>query len=296
MKRILVPFDGSRHAVRAIDAALELAKSNGSELRLVTVAERQRITEAVWWETYMGNLRAELEKARVEIAQGEAPVPETSAGLVEGEVVDAILTEARRWKADLIVMGTHGLGGLARAWLGSVADALVAETDVPVMLVRPDDNGLDQKLDFAPRLVAVTLDGSAFAEEALGPAIDLAGSFGSTLLLIHVVSYPAQVSTYLPDTVIDNTHFVEEGVEAGNAYLAGIEERLEVTGQQVETKVVVSPRPAIGVLDAAAEAGADLVVTASHRRRGPARWLLGGVADKIIRGGHTPVVVVPGRE
>lgn len=295
MKRILVPFDGSRHAARALDAALEVAKSNASELRLVTVAERQRITEATWWETYMGNLRAELEKARSEIRRGDEPVPETSVGLLEGEVVDAILEEARRWGADLVVMGTHGLGGLARAWMGSVADALVAETDVPVMLVRPDDNG-DQKVGFAPQLVAVTLDGSDFAEGALGPATDIAGFFGAKLMLIHVVSYPAQVSTYLPDTVTDNTDFIAKRVEAGNAYLEGIEEKLELTGQQVETKVVVSARPAIGVLDATAEVGADLVVTASHRRRGPARWLLGGVADKIIRGGHTPVVVVPGRE
>ncbi|MEM7416126.1 MAG: universal stress protein [Gemmatimonadota bacterium] len=294
MKRILVPLDTSPFAERARPAALSLAAASGAQVRLVAVAERQRITEALFWETYTGRLDAYLANVLDRVKEMDPPVEDVSTTLLEGaDISDTLLQEARVWGADLIVMTTHGYGGVSRAWLGSVTDALLGDSHVPALVIRPPDDPSADPVVFIPDPIAVTLDGTSFAEHALSPAIEWARLFDSRLLLTHVVAYPAQVSAYLPDTVTDNSDFVAATEGHARSYLGGVEGRLEAAMDHVESKVLVSSTPAHGVLDAVAESGAQLIVTASHGRRGLARWILGGVTDKIIRGGNTPVLVVP---
>lgn len=297
MNRILVPLDTSPFAERALPAALTLAAATGAEVRLLAVAERQRITEALFWETYMGRLDSYLANVLDRVKDTDPPVEEVSTKLLEGsEISETILEEAGEWEADLIVMTTHGYGGLSRAWLGSVADALLGQAEIPTLVIRPPEDPSADPTVFNPDPIVVTLDGTPFAEVAVGVAMEWASLFDSALLLTHVVAYPAQVSAYLPDTVSDNSEFVAATEAHARSYLDGIEGRLSAAVDQVESKVLVSTTPAQGVLDAVASSGAQLIVTASHGRRGLARWVLGGVTDKIIRGGHTPVLVVPAKE
>lgn len=295
MKKILVPVDGSQFAERALGVALGIAGKTGAEVRLAMVAERQRLTEAVWWETYMAGHQTYLDGLLASLDPASDPGVDVSSTLLEGEVVECLLDESAEWRADLVVICTHGHGGLSRAWLGSVADALVHESAVPVLLVRPPDEDSSPQERFVPTRIAVTLDGSTFAEAALGPAVELAKATGAGLALVNVVSFPAQVSSYLPDTTVDNNEFIAAAEIDGRSYLGKLTGPLEVEVGSVETRVLVSTGAARGVLEAVGEVGADLIVTASHARRGVSRWVLGSVADKIVRGGSTPVMVVPQR-
>lgn len=294
MKRILVPLDTSPFAERALPAALSLAAAGGAEVRLVAVAERQRITEALFWETYMGRLDTYLANVLDRVKEMDPPIEQISTKLLEGaEISDTVLDEAQEWGADLIVMTTHGYGGVSRAWLGSVTDAILGDTHIPTLVIRPPEDPSTDPVVFSPDPIAVTLDGTPFAEHALSTAMEWARLFDSGLLLTHVVAYPAQVSAYLPDTVSDNSDFIAATEGHARSYLEGVEGRLRAAMDNVESKVLVSSTPAHGVLDAVAQSGSQLIVTASHGRRGLARWVLGGVTDKIIRGGHTPVLVIP---
>src|SRR5207253_5755743 len=100
----------------------------------------------------------------------------------EGPAADVIYAQAAASRASLIVMSTHGHGGLGRWLYGSVADEVLRRVPVPVLLVSAV---CTQTLaDDQPLRVVVPLDGSDLAEEALGPARDLAVTLGSALLLL----------------------------------------------------------------------------------------------------------------
>lgn len=143
-KRILVPVDGSRTAERGLKEALRLARGQKARLHLVHVMDGHLLALAGAHGAAIGDMLPALEKssrrlldkalARVR-AQGVA----CSSALLEtfaGPVAPPILREARKWRAELIVIGTHGRRGLRRAVMGSDAEEIVRTASVPVLLVR----------------------------------------------------------------------------------------------------------------------------------------------------------------
>ncbi|NIR41418.1 MAG: universal stress protein, partial [Actinobacteria bacterium] len=140
--------------------------------------------------------------------------------------------------------------------------------------------------------VVVPLDGSHFAEAAIQPALELSALFEASVTLLKAVSYPVMISSYLPDTVEQNQAFIRQAEEEARDYLDLIRARVGHGSTTIELEVLVSPRPAAGVLEHVGESGADLVVMASHARHGLARLVIGSIADKVVRGSKTPVLIV----
>jgi nucleotide-binding universal stress UspA family protein len=142
-RRILVPVDGSATAARGMKEAIRLARENRARLRLLYVVEENAAFTAPEIGANIGPLLDALKAAgrkalaRIErSARAAGARPETA--LVEefgGRVADAIVAQAKRWRADLVVMGTHGRRGLQRALIGSDAELVVRYSPVPVLLV-----------------------------------------------------------------------------------------------------------------------------------------------------------------
>ncbi|MGQ0750238.1 MAG: universal stress protein [Betaproteobacteria bacterium] len=141
-KRIFVPVDGSNTSARGLREALKLARRPGARLRLLHVIDESvlALTPEVGVVDISGSLIAEgkktLKKAR---ALAERHGIKTDTVMLEnfsGRVADVILAEARKWRADVIVMGTHGRRGISHMLLGSDAEAVVRGATVPVLLVR----------------------------------------------------------------------------------------------------------------------------------------------------------------
>jgi nucleotide-binding universal stress UspA family protein len=143
-KRILVPIDGSKTAALGLREAIRLAKDQGAALRVIHVVDKMAIigvTEAGMnprpvlaklarsGRAVLGEARRSAKKLGVQ-ADTELFEPVTK------RVADAVLREAKRWRADLIVMGTHGRRGMPRLVLGSDAEQVVRLAQVPVLLVR----------------------------------------------------------------------------------------------------------------------------------------------------------------
>jgi nucleotide-binding universal stress UspA family protein len=140
--RILVAIDGSEASTRALDEAVRLAGNQHSRLRLVHVVdtfclyrggegERAPEVEEAWREAG----RKVLEQARVLASQSAIEV-ETALHCTNGtRVSEEIVEDARKWGADLIVMGTHGRRGLNRLLLGSVAEGVARISPISVLLV-----------------------------------------------------------------------------------------------------------------------------------------------------------------
>lgn len=139
--RILVPLDGSACADHAMDVALSLAKSEGSELVFCSVVDPIVICGTTPPSPAVDLLLtdAETEARRlVTTAQKRAH----AAGLKargetrKGVPYDEILHAVEHVKADAIVMGTHGRTGLRRLFLGSVAESVLRDASCPVIVVR----------------------------------------------------------------------------------------------------------------------------------------------------------------
>jgi nucleotide-binding universal stress UspA family protein len=143
-ERILVPVDGSEPSNRGLQEAIRLAKALGGELRLVHIVDDSAlalnpetgIAAAPLVADFAQAGKSILEEAR-SMAQAEGIDP--TVALHEnfsGRVADLIVEEARKWRAEVIVMGTHGRRGVRHVVLGSDAEAVVQRAEVPVLLVR----------------------------------------------------------------------------------------------------------------------------------------------------------------
>ena len=143
-KRILVPVDGSGPSSRGLQEALKLAKEGRCTVMLLHVVDELIITatpEAVYDATaVIDALREAGESILAESADvARRAGVKVQTKLVEclgGRAADAIIGRAERWKADLIVIGTHGRRGIRRLVMGSDAEQVVRMAAVPVLLVR----------------------------------------------------------------------------------------------------------------------------------------------------------------
>jgi nucleotide-binding universal stress UspA family protein len=295
MKKIFIPVDGSKFAEASIPTAIGIATRAGAEVRLTMVGVPQDPPSGVWADSFRDNHLRYLEELTERVKEA-GPDVVVSSQLLNGEVTGALAKEITEWGADMVVMTTHGRGGLARAWLGSVADALIRSCAVPVLLVRPEDSpeGGPQWTD--PLQVVVTVDGTAFAETALQVATDLATLYDARITLVRIVPYPYDVSAVGGGMVVDYSDLLATAEAEGMQYLADLTDRIEGLVPRVDGELLVSSSPASGILDIAARREADVVVVASHRRGGFSRLVLGSTTDKLVRGAQRSVLVVPVRE
>ena len=147
-ERIMVPVDGSPTSDRGLDEALKLAQSDGAQLHVVNVVDESMSPPAVFIPVaviadYFDALRADgtkaLQAAEAAAARSHVNADFTQRASAGRSVSDVILDEAAQWRADVLVMGTHGRRGLNRLLLGSDAERVLRETQVPVLLVRCRD-------------------------------------------------------------------------------------------------------------------------------------------------------------
>ena len=144
-KRILVPVDGSRASQRGLREAIRLAKGQHASLQLVHVVDEHTVlVSAAEVGPDMVNLMLELRKRGSRLLRNAETLVRRNglkytAVLLEaqtGPAADLIVRQARKSRADLIVIGTHGRRGLRRLIMGSDAEQVVRSSPVPVMLVR----------------------------------------------------------------------------------------------------------------------------------------------------------------
>jgi nucleotide-binding universal stress UspA family protein len=278
-ERILVPLDGSETAEAAL-AYVALLPSE--QVRLLTVESDRADLSAVCMaaqdcQTYLETVAAPLRE------QGR----DVETLVAFGNPAEQILALATA--AELVVMGSHGHGDLKRFVLGSVADEVARHAPVPVMVVR---GGSASPPAVQLTRIVVPLDGSDLAEQAVPVAAALGADLGVPVHLMRVLDVDALRAT------------VQAGIHVAAAYLRSqeeiqryAEEYLAEQAQQLRnrdlaaTAEVLTGSPAVTLLDAIRPD--DLVVMTTHGRGGVRRWLLGSVADKLVRAAAAPVLLVP---
>ena len=154
-KKILVPIDGSHTADLGLAEAIKVAKDQKAAVYLVHIVDELAVVQnaGASGATYIGGvLDIMREDGKKILAKAEAKVRKqgvrSKSLLIEkigGPISDLIIEQAIKWRADLIVLGTHGRRGTRRMVLGSDAEAVVRSTHVPVLLVR-STNGPERQL------------------------------------------------------------------------------------------------------------------------------------------------------
>ena len=142
-KRILIPVDGSDPSDAAVDIGTRFAADQGAQLAFVhtySAARTIAMTSGAGMSVLDPSIAVEAERQNgltiLQEALARTPSASNAAQfLEEGDCVDSILGVARRWNADLIIIGSHGRGGLARALVGSVAEGVMRRAWIPVLVL-----------------------------------------------------------------------------------------------------------------------------------------------------------------
>ena len=302
-RSVLVPLDGSPLAEQAIPLALEIARAARSKVRLLFVHQRPPppfYEESA--ELYVAIDLAIRKAGRGYLRELTAQLRERSglpisSVVIDGSVPQALVKYVQDSRADLVAMTTHGRGGVRGAWLGSVADHLVRNLDVPVIVTRAREGAGALSTPPKIREILVPLDGSPLAEAALAPAAVVAGLFDAELVLVQVVS-PLSAWIVFPDALAGgyDTDIIALERKRAQDYLEGLSEDLRKRGARVKTTVVVGHNVGEALINLAHPERIDLVAMATHGRSGVRRLMLGSVADKLIRAAGPPVLVVRPRK
>jgi nucleotide-binding universal stress UspA family protein len=205
----------------------------------------------------------------------------------------AIVEEAERRGAGLVVISTHGRGGFSRAWLGSVTSELLRTMPVPTLIVR--NPVPDAAENLAPSLTSVLLplDGSDLAAAALEPALALVAPFGATLTVLRVVrTAESQLPYDQTFWTAAEQQVMEELRQDAQRDVDRVVTGLRARGLTVDGLVILESDAARTILSVADERAVRLIAMSTSGRGGLARLLVGSVTDKVVRGADHPVLVV----
>jgi nucleotide-binding universal stress UspA family protein len=297
--RILVPLDGSSLAEQALPCAVTLARGLPAELVLL---------RAIW---IPPDILETLDESTVElnviVAQLEAEAYDYLGTLVEqlreaglsarsvvrwGPAAETILDYASQVNVDQIVMATHGYSGIKRWTHGSVAERVLQAARMPLLLERVGEQDLASDWQQPARChrILVPLDGSPVAEQILPSVVSVAQAMSGELILFQVpiahVSGWMTGEWYLPiQGVLDTAE------EDAHAYLSTVAGRLKEQGLDVATATEIGS-VADCIVEYAEVNHVDLIAMCTHGRTGLARWALGSVADRVLRAGGKPILLV----
>ena len=307
--KVVVPLDGSELSERSLPYARLVAGALSIPIELVeafdvlppavhTASARlatERMHEAVQEQTedYLGRVRTELRD------QGRA----ATATTLHGQPAQAIM----HWVGDdpdaLVIMSTHGRGGIARWALGSVTDKVLHLIPNAMLLIR--GTGATPAAEVEPKAVLVPLDGSALPELSLEHAAIMATALKSRIVLLRVNPDVELYRQYLRPatpgaTEADDSDWapVEELVaaDANDARMSLERAARRLAGEfgfagHVAHRTLESRNVAEAIVDTAAAEQAMVVMT-THGRSGLNRLVLGSVTDRVVRHSNVPVLVV----
>lgn len=283
-KNILAAVDLSECSQRALSLAIDFAFSEGTQLHVLFV-------EVLHGEPYDESVRERLEAmVKARLAQRGLVGLDVEYAMERDYVAGpAILRYARDHHIDLIVMGTHGRRGLRALVLGSVASEVVREAPCAVLTVRKDG-------DVGPvsvHRILVPFDFSEYSREALRTALDVAGSTGAKIDLVHIVEDRFHPAFYGP--FFQSVYDMEPDIEQRSERHLREEVVLLDADDMVASIKAFGGYPARDIPRYAENHETDLIVMSTHGLTGMEHFLMGSVAEKTVSHAPCPVLIVKPR-
>lgn len=331
--RILVPLDGSALAERAIPHAEQFARIFGSSIILLQVLDpisyhenpnpvdplswQIRKTEAdIYLHGIAARLQEHLQPPEKRAADGTANENRVEYAIREGRTAENIIDFAHNESIDLLVISTHGAGGLSRWNISSVTQKVINLIYLPVLIVRAYHQPEAGDIGIHYHRILLPIDSSRRAECALPAAIALAGEEGSTgsasqpqdILLdaaapavpAHPIRLTLAAVIKPPELPIPEPYPVEIGQlseqllfvsrQAVSNYLNEMKERLPA---ECDVRVIENNSVSSAIQELASqEDEIDLVVLCAHGYTGESTLPYGSVARNYMEHGTKPVLVI----
>ena len=285
MKTVLVPLDGSELAARALPFATTIAARSGWSLLLLRAVDTLSApTEAA------GLALERAAQEALDVVAASLPVSgvRVVTRVVDGQAETRILEATADEDVSLVVMSTHGRGGIGRFIYGSVADTVLRHTPVPVLIVPP--HGLKSWPTDERIKILVPLDGSRLAASVLGPACELADALGGSLLLTTLVE-SSRFMSYTEGYQSGEPDESDENLVAARAQLEDLAAGLRTGTRPVEVRAIFGT-PYSDVAAIARDVGAGVIAIATHGRGGLGRAVLGSVATATLQRSDVPLLIV----
>jgi nucleotide-binding universal stress UspA family protein len=264
IQRILVPVDGSPESESVFSAIMPLVRAYAPQVSVLYVIEDpdESLAPPARLAKACGALRAAHVNAHLELRQG-MPAEE-------------ILHAAQERQVDLIAMSTHGRGGVLRLVAGSVAEEVLRNTELPVLVTRPN------VLVHEWKRIVVALDGSERSESILPEAVHLARKLNAEIDVLRV-AMPVVAATAGEAPIV----IPPEDLMPYLQQVVGVLDRLGVKARPV----ALEGRAASSIVAYLRDSGASLLCMTTHGRSGLARILLGSVAEEVVHKAPCPVLL-----
>ncbi len=298
-QRMLVTLDGSKLAEGVLPYAAALAKIFDAWITLLSVVPHEETAEGgekrrkylqeveersgATIREYLHRVESRLknEGVNVDIAIQTGNVPRT------------IVKYAEDGHCDLVAIATRGRSGIARWMMGSVADHVLQSTSTPLLLIKPEDQDKEWSTAAIASLL-VPLDGSPLAESVIPFIEELALKSSVEVVLIQTLPTMSQLYLGIEPQAFP-TDVMQAVEESATTYLTGLVERLKAKGIRARWESPMGD-PGAAVVDFAKKLEDSIVVMSTRGRTGFSRWILGSVADKVVRGAAGPVLLMRPRQ
>lgn len=293
LQTILCALDFERDSEAAAVLAADLAERVHAALHLVHVdpVDRSAVEAAAGSpldRAYTHRLAVAVDTALG--AEGAFDLLGPTVHVVHGQApADAVVRSAATLGADVVVVGTHAEGGLARVIAGSTASEVVRRSPVPVLVV-PEASEHGPGPD---RPVLVAVDFSELTVPALEHAATLAATYGASVEPVHVLEGGPEARLDLGGllTLGDLHTGPHEGTRARAT--RALRQLAHAAGLDPEAVHIVTGAPDAAIARLAAARGAGAIVMGTHGRTGWDRVRLGSVAEWVVRHAPCPVLTVP---
>jgi nucleotide-binding universal stress UspA family protein len=296
IRHLLVPLDGSPLAESVLPVAAGLAKKIKTDITLIHIVEKDppekihgqhHLTSSEQAKTYLKSI-SELEifnGIEVEIHVHRERVQNIPLSIAE---------HTKELHQDLIVMCTHGSGGLQEFLFGSIAQKVISIGKKPLLLINPSSINSVKECKFNNFLIP--LDGNPDHEQAVHFASWLAEKCGAGVHLLMAIPYFGTMSgkitasnRFLPGTTAKMMDMI---IPDALEYLEKIQNELAAGDLKVTTSAT-RDNPEKAVIDTAKVINADLIILATHGTRGVDAFWEGSVTLKLSKISRTPLLLIP---
>ena len=293
-RHLLVPLDGSSLA-EAVMPAVRHFGTLGGEVTLLHMLECKP-PRAIHGQPHLAS-EDEAETYLADLAERMLPAGRVHRHVHTSKINDvarSIVEHAEELQIDLIVLSTHGAGGVRHGLFGSVAQRVIALGTIPVLLIPEPQTGGEQ--GFSCQNLLVPLDGNPDHEHGLDAVANLNEGCGGEVLLLMVIpdrrslnqSY-RMTSRLLPGTTAE---WLDASCDPAEIYLGEKMADLGQEGREISARVVRG-EPVRAIVEAARESQTDLIVLGTHGTTHMNAFWSESLTPQLLRRTRLPLLLVP---
>ena len=288
-EKIFVPLDGSTLAESVIPFVRDLAGQLNAEIYLLNVcpAEHQPYLHMhqIYINTLADNLRKEMTSSQNLTVQAE---------VLTGDPAKEIIEYAKQNNIGLVALTSHGISGLKYQTIGTVAEKVVRGTGVPTLLIRNKPGTDPQVKTKTIEKILAPLDTSVASKISIPYIRELAQKIKASVTLFTLTQtiYSQNIDNMGPAAGVNWDAIDAATLKFNQDYLQGVEDEIKKSGIIVNHSTYLGVDPAYEILEMERKTQADLVVMATRGRSQVVRWAFGSVAEKVLRAGNLPLLLI----